>query len=310
VTAGSHELRITAPGKKDYRQSISVSAGQQAGIKAPLEDSGPPPPGTVRVNPKDGLKYVWIPPGTFMMGCSPGDDECGSMVHASNPEKPAHQVTLTKGFWLGQTEVTVGAYKRFAAANGKPMPPAPRFNKGWTDENMPIVSETWDEAHAYCQWAGGRLPSEAEWEYAARGGSTEDRYGNLDDIAWYANNSGRQPVDGDSIWKEGFDNYLKRMTENGDGTREVGQKHPNGFGLYDVLGNALEWVNDWYDPKYYKHSPSLDPAGPASGKEHVLRGGYWLLRSKAVRVSARGGNTPGDRQPSNGVRCGGDVFAP
>jgi serine/threonine-protein kinase len=113
--------------------------------------------GEVRVNPKDGLKYVWIPPGTFMMGCSPGDNEC------QDDEKPPHRVTITKGFWLGQTEVTVGAYKRFAGATARQMPPEPNLsgrplNPGWSDEAMPIVDVTWDDAQAYCRWAGGCPP--------------------------------------------------------------------------------------------------------------------------------------------------------
>jgi len=100
----------------------------------------PPKAGEVRANSKDGLKYVWIPPGTFMMGCSPGDSECDSL------EKPSHQVSITKGFWFGQTPVTVEAYKRFASATGQQMPSAPSFNTNWTDDNMPIVNVSWDDS--------------------------------------------------------------------------------------------------------------------------------------------------------------------
>ena len=187
VAAGSHELRIAAPGKKQFRKNIYVPGGQQAWIEARLENAGPPPPGTVRVNPKDGLKYVWISPGSFQMGCSPGDNEC------ADNEKPPHEVTLTKGFWVGQTEVTVGAYKRFVAGAGQQMPPAPAFNGNWENDLMPMVTVTWEDAFEYCAWAGGRLLTEAEWEYAARGGNTEARYGPLDEVAWYDGN--RKQID-------------------------------------------------------------------------------------------------------------------
>jgi serine/threonine-protein kinase len=242
-----------------------------------IERSGPAAAGA-KVNSKDGLKYVWIPPGTFLMGCSPGDNEC------AGDEKPAHQVTITKGFWIGQTPVTVGGYKRFAGATGRQVPPPPYFNSGWANENMPIVNVTWDDAQAYCGWAGGRLLTEAEWEYAARGGSTEARYGPLDEVAWYSQNSGGQ-------------------------TRDVAQKRANGFGLYDVLGNVWEWVNDWYDQNYHQNSPSQDPTGPRSGTLRVLRGGSWGFAPRDVRVSFRVGDKPADRGDV-GFRCSGEVFAP
>jgi formylglycine-generating enzyme required for sulfatase activity len=309
LSPGPHELRVSAPEKREYLQSVTVTPGQESGVEATLQDA-PPSPGQGRENPKDGLKYVWIPPGTFMMGCSPGDNEC------SGDEKPAHQVTITKGFWMTQAEVTVDAYKRFAAATGRQMPNAPNFNSGWENDAMPIVMVTWNEAHDYCTWAGGRLPTEAEWEYAARAGSTAARYGDLDDISWYADNSGRQRLDGDRIWKEAGNAaaYGKRLNENGNRTHEVGQKRANGFGLYDVLGNVLGWVNDWYDQNYYQNSPSQDPSGPPSGQYRVLRGGSWLTNRGLVRVSYRNCRYPDDRDPQfgllHGVRCGREVFAP
>jgi formylglycine-generating enzyme required for sulfatase activity len=214
-----------------------------------------------------------------MMGCSPGDDEC------FDREKPSHQVTISKGFWIGQTEVTVGAYKRFAAATGREMPDAPNFNRGWANDGMPIVNLTWNDAHDFCAWAGGRLPTEAEWEYAARGGSTEAPYGPIDGLAWYNKNSDGQ-------------------------AHEVAQLRANGFGLFDTLGNVWEWVNDWYDGNYYSSSPRTDPPEPASGQSRVLRGGSWVDTPWNVRVSIRLRINPAYRSTSYGSRCGGEVAGP
>jgi formylglycine-generating enzyme required for sulfatase activity len=304
---GKHNLRVSLAGKRDFQGKITVVAGRDVKIVATLAKL--PAAGSVRVNRKDGLKYVWVPPGTFMMGCSPGDGEC------FDDEKPSHQVTISKGFWMGQTEVTVAAYRRFAAATGRPMPPEPDWmgrllNPGWGGEAMPIVDVTWEDAQAYCGWAGGRLPTEAEWEYAARAGSTSARYGDLDEIAWYADNSGRQRLDTTTIFKEDRDNYTDRLNENGIGMHEVGKKRANEFGLFDMLGNEWEWVNDWYDEKYYQTSPSPDPAGPASGTARLLRGGCWFNLPRNVRVSMRRWGYPGVKDTADTLRCGGDVFAP
>jgi formylglycine-generating enzyme required for sulfatase activity len=245
-----------------------------------------PTPGTVKTNSKDGLRYVWIPPGAFMTGCSPGDSQC------TDNEKPSHRVRLSKGFWIGQTEATVGAYRRFARATGRQMPEAPTFYQGgltihgWANDNVPIVDVSWTDADDYCTWAGGRVPTEAQWEYAARGGSTKARYGPIDEMAWY---------------------YMNGASH----THEVAQKRANGFGLFDVLGNVSELVSDWYDPDYYRSSPSLDPKGPPSGRYSlgdykVLRGGNYGLFPSDVRLSSRTYLNSAVGYPIVGFRCAGN----
>jgi hypothetical protein len=156
-----------------------------------------------RVNPKDGLTYVWIPPGSFMMGCSPGDTEC------YDDEKPAKRVNIAKGFWLGESEVTQAAYQKVTGKN-------PSYRKG---PERPVEEVDWNESMSYCRAIGGRLPTEAEWEYAARAGTTGARYGELDRIAWTNANSGGN-------------------------THDVKQKEPNAWGLYDMLGNVWEWTEE------------------------------------------------------------------
>jgi formylglycine-generating enzyme required for sulfatase activity len=261
----------------------------------------------------EGLQYVWIPPGTFQMGCSPSDNDC------FDEEKPSHPVRITTGFWIGQTAVTVEAFKRFVRSHGTSMPPEPNFfgrplNNGWNDDNKPVADVTWNEARDYCKWVGGRLPSEAEWEYAARAGSTQPRYGPLDEIAWYADNSGQQRLDSARLLRADEANAvggvvtltqtLKRMNENGNAIRDVGLKRANEFRLYDTLGNVAQWVNDWYDPDYYQNSPSEDPQGPSKGKLRVLRGGSWFDLPVYLRVSYRHRFDP-DARDSGGLtfRC-------
>ena len=254
----------------DDSRSIAVAAGAETPVEVTLADG-------VRVNPQDALKYVWIAPGNFLMGCSPGDNDCSAL------EKPAHQVTLSRAYWIGQTEVTVGAYKRFVGATKAKMPPvAPKLDRGWKRDTFPIVDVIWEEANQYCAWTGGRLPTEAEWEYAARGGSPQARYGDLTAIAWSKENAGNQ-------------------------THEVAAKQANGFGLYDTLGNVWEWVNDWFDPNYYPSGAAQDPSGPATGQEKVLRGGSWIVDPKLLRASDRYSIKPDARSDFFGFRC---VWAP
>lgn len=286
-----------APAPNPMHKVETLLAGQTANAPASI---------TVRVNPKDGLKYNWIPPGSFEMGCSPGDNECDP------DEKPSHHVTISKGFWLGQTVVTVAAYKKFvesmkglksaeAEFGGTPpgqMPKAPKFNPDWKDEQMPIVDVTWADAQRYCAWSGGRLPSEAEWEYAARAGSTASRYGAIDDVAWYGDNAGKDRLDTTKLWSNPKDRhaYLGRLASNGNMAHEVAQKRPNAFGLYDMLGNVYQYTNDWYGENYYAVSPNVDPPGPKvpdTMQYQVLRGGSWVDQPIRVRVSYRDGRGQG-----------------
>jgi formylglycine-generating enzyme len=261
--------------------------------------------GDRKVNPKDGLTYIWIPPGRFTMGCSERDTQC------YGTEKPAHEVTISKGFWMGQTAVTVGAYKRYAQATGKSMPPEKdsfgrSLNAAVGNDSLPVVAATWDEATAYCGWAGMRLPTEAEWELAARGGTRGSRYGDLDEIAWYADNGGRRRIDSTLIWSTDQKNYAKKLFDNGNGPKPVGQKQPNAYGLYDILGNVWQWIADWYSEKYYATSEKNNPSGPPGGVWRALRGGSWSDGPQNVRVSGRSGFVPGFGDGGIGVRCVGE----
>jgi formylglycine-generating enzyme required for sulfatase activity len=273
IPPGSHRLRASAGGKADGSRNITVSTGEEISVELPLVDA-------VQTNPQDGLKYVWIEPGQFLMGCSPSDIDC------ADPEKPAHSVTLRRPYWIGQTEVTVDAYRHYAEAMNAKMPPAaPKLYRGWNNRVLPMVNVVWDEANQYCTWAGGRLPTEAEWEYAARGGNPQARYGNLSDIAWTRENAQSQ-------------------------THPVAGKQANGYGLFDTLGNVWEWVNDWYSPDYYQGSPAQNPKGPGTGQQRVLRGGSWIVDSKLLRVSDRYSIQPSARSDFFGFRCVWDPKAP
>jgi len=273
----------------------------------PPKSDRPPVRGTVRINPVDGLPYVWIPAGSFEMGCSVGDRDC------EGDERPAHAVAISDGFWIGQTETTVKAYQRFVRASGRSMPPEPEFsgrllNSGWADESQPMVGLRWEEAKEYCEWAGLGLPTEAEWEYAARGGDSRPRYGLPDAIAWFADNSGRARLDSSELWRNDQAHYVERLKQNENGPHRAGEKEANAFGLRDTLGNVWEWVNDWYDREYYAHSPDRDPTGPANGVWRVLRGGSWYNGPRFARVSRRRPTTPATHQVYDGVRCAGKVL--
>jgi eukaryotic-like serine/threonine-protein kinase len=148
------------------------------------------------------------------------------------------------------------------------------------------------------------LPTEAEWEYAARSGTTGDYAGDLDSMAWYGNNSGNSYLDAGAIWKTDQSNYGKRILANGTAAHPVGQKQPNAFGLYDMHGNVWEWCEDIYNDKGYSGSPTDGSANVSVGdtSKRVLRGGSWAEDADGARSALRGGKAPSSRVISGGFR--------
>jgi sulfatase modifying factor 1 len=277
-----------------------------------------PRAGDVRLNPRDAQEYVLVPTGEFEMGCVAGDGEC------QDDEKPSRRVKLTKEFWIGRTEVTVGAFRNFVAArdyrttaesdgwsrafDGRSLEKKegaswkmPGFEQG---PMHPVVHVSWYDAVTYCDWAGGRLPTEAEWEYAARGGRAPAKY------VW-----GDAPVpivDGvkqanvaDESLKNRHSN-LRIIPGYDDGyayTSPVGTFQPNGFGLHDAAGNVGEWCSDSYDSKYYTLSINRDPEGPPFGLERMIRGGSFVDDASSLRASYRVRDVPAYHDSLLGFRC-------
>lgn len=246
----------------------------------------------------NGIEVVRIPKGTFMMGSPDGDTE------AYDAERPQHEVTLTRDFYMGKYQVTAAQYADFLNAAGvakaevdsKARHTVDDYGEqdlfqvdyqGWTPQwndatrrweaggNTPMIYVTWFGAKAYADWIGGSLPTEAQWEYACRAGTTTaysfgDDAASLDDYAWYLKN-----------------------TESINGPSPVGTKKPNPWGLYDMHGNVFEWCSDWYGSDYYSDpSAGTDPTGPASGDYRVLRGGGWDYNARFCRSAYRYATNP------------------
>ena len=266
------------------------------------------------------LELVLLPAGSFVMGDNDGHDD----------EKPAHKVTITKPFYLGQYEVTVDQFRRFVEATGYATD-AERGTGflgafGWDSAAMefqmneqyswrtpgfaqsdadPVVNVSWNDAMEFCKWlsrkegAAFRLPTEAEWEYACRAGSTTSYYHGDD-----PEGSVRVGNVADAEFVTRFPE-LEGVVEASDGyayASPAGSFVPNAFGVYDTLGNVWEWCADWYDPEYYARSPSSDPAGPATGDERVYRGGGWFNCARGCRSASRSGSQPENRNLTVGFR--------
>ena len=249
-------------------------------------------PGDATDNPVDGLAYRWVPAGDLRLGCSSDDEECRP------DEEPTHTVSISKGFWLGETEVTEHAWTK--VTNSPPPPPRVPYSravptKQYPDGSLPIANVDWEAASKFCESAGGRLPTEAEWEYAARAGTDTSRFGRrLHDVAWYAGNSGTASA------AEG--------ARDARGPHAAGAKFDNDWGLRDMLGNVAEWVSDDYGDAAYKalRWDAKDPeyaSGNSNEVRKVVRGGSWASEATDVRVSARAYRPRAYAGPDVGFRC-------
>ena len=232
--------------------------------------------GSTRISEKDGATLLYVPAGEFAMGATDQD------ALASNDEKPPHPVTLD-AFWIDQTEVTNAMYAKCVnAGHCKPPINTDHFiNQAYA--NHPVVSVDWSQASAYCAWTERRLPTEAEWEKAARG--TDGRI-----YPW-----------GNEAPNSSLLNYNDAVKD----TTAVGQ-YPNGkspYGAYDMAGNVWEWINDWYGETYYQSSPASNPVGPASSTYRVFRGGAWNNNDYFVRSANRGWVDPASTGYFIGFRC-------
>lgn len=232
-------------------------------------------------NEKDGSVLIYIPAGEFTMGSNDNDDE-----------KPIHKVYLD-AYYMDKYEVTVGQFREFCNATGRSMPDQPSWNRpavdsfqdevakyeAWLKNHCPVVGVFWEDASAYASWAGKRLPTEAEWEKAARG--TDGRkypWGNKWNGSYCNHGSGLSP--------DSTDGY--------EYTAPVGC-FPQGTSLYgvmDMAGNVWEWCADWYYKDYYQNSPSRNPTGPSFGLRRVVRGGSWYDTQNLCRAANRLVNGP------------------
>jgi len=285
-------IMATPVGAAGERPTERVSPPPEVNPNAVVWRTPSPPPnpetGDVWVNSKDKAEMVYVAAGEFLVGTSDAQVEAwmkeypeDSRVMFKN-EQPQCRVNLP-GYWVDKYEVTVGQYRSFCRATGRSMPEPPGW--GWQD-NRPVVNVTWQDATAYAKWAGKRLPSDLEWEKAARGtGGRVFPWGDLWDAGKCVN---------------------RRGSKTDDVTKPVGS-YPSGaspYGCLDMAGNVWEWCQDWWDEKAHQRYATGDLTTPGSGTAKVLRGGSWDDSDPGhFRSAGRGGDLPDERRHEYGFRC-------
>ncbi|UCD56613.1 MAG: formylglycine-generating enzyme family protein [Candidatus Hydrogenedentota bacterium] len=255
---------------KDVGEEIVMNESEE--VTGGAEDA-------LAISAEAAREMVLIPAGKFIMG-SPDDEGYGG-------ERPQHEVSIDS-FYMSKHEVTFEQYDLFCEKTGRSKP----SDRGWGRGKRPVINVTWYDAVAFCDWLSElsgdryRLPTEAEWEYACRAGTTT-QYGlgdgahDLGLYAWYSGNAGKR-------------------------THPVGNLKANAWGLHDMHGNVWEWCSDWYDESYYGRSPSSNPTGPTNGQNRVRRGGSWGGDARDLRSANRNYASPDVAGSFFGFRCAWD----
>ena len=262
-------MRNSAQERVAYWQAEQAKAEEQKKLAMAPRQQTTGSSSTYR-EPTAGMEFVRVKGGCYQMGDTFGD--------GYKDEKPVHEVCVDD-YYIGKYDVTQGQWQAIMGNN-----PSKFTNCG---DNCPVEQVSWNDAQEFISKLNSRsgsnkyrLPTEAEWEYAARSGGKAEKYagGNdIDSVAWYSGNSGNM-------------------------THPVGTKSPNGLGLYDMSGNVWQWTADWYGENYYGESPRNNPTGPNSGQYRVLRGGSWFADPLYVRAACRVRNVPADRSSDVGFR--------
>jgi formylglycine-generating enzyme required for sulfatase activity len=243
------------------------------------------------------IEMLLIPPGTFQMGCS-----ASNAYGCNSSENPVHTVSLTNAFYMGRYEVTQAQWQARMGSNPSYFQSASSQVPAAQVPNRPVDTVSWNTIQGFLAQTGMRLPTEAEWEYAYRAGTTTAFHGYTGKFHGYTGNPSGTNDDnlvGNIAWYN--------ANSNGQ-TRPVGGKLPNGYGLHDMSGNVWEWVNDWYGSTYYSSSPQNNPTGPASGSSRVVRGGSWTNFTDNLRASSRYFVTPDLASGNIGFRVARDPF--
>jgi eukaryotic-like serine/threonine-protein kinase len=246
--------------------------------------------GSTTLRQEDSMLMMFVPEGEFLMGSDPAKDES-----AQDDEQPQHSVYLD-AYWIDQTEVTNGMYALCVSA-GKCVPPqdessylVPKYYGNSKYADYPVLHVDWNQAKAYCAWAGADLPTEAQWEKAARGAD-----GRL--FPW-GNNS--PTCDLANVYGCIGDSTAVKRYESGKSM----------YGVYDMAGNVRNWVNDWYGYDYYSSSPERNPQGAASGDDRAIRGGVWYNNGYSIRSAVRYWAKPSSWSYDIGFRCSRSAASP